>query len=114
VAGRARGCFFVEGIIFIALTAVGARKYIIELFPEPVKFAVGAGIGVYLLFLGLQEMQIVVDHPDTLVTLGNVATSAVAALSVVGLALMLILHARGIRGSIVIGILTPLPSLDGY
>ncbi|PGF17373.1 uracil permease [Natrinema sp. CBA1119] len=96
---------FVEGIIFIALTAVGARKYIIELFPEPVKFAVGAGIGVYLLFLGLQEMQIVVDHPDTLVTLGNVATSAVAALSVVGLALMLILHARGIRGSIVIGIL---------
>ncbi|WP_222918431.1 NCS2 family permease [Natrinema sp. SYSU A 869] len=96
---------FVEGIIFIALTAVGARRYIIELFPEPVKFAVGAGIGVYLLFLGLQEMQLVVAHPDTLVTLGNVATSAVAALSVAGLALMLILHARGIRGSIVIGII---------
>ncbi|MGQ3413588.1 NCS2 family permease [Natrinema sp. LN54] len=96
---------FVEGIVFIVLTAIGARRYIIELFPEPVKFAVGAGIGVYLLFLGLQEMQIVVADPDTLVTMGNVATSAVAALSVVGLALMLILHARGIRGSIVIGIL---------
>lgn len=96
---------FVEGIVFIVLTAVGARRYIIELFPEPVKFAVGAGIGVYLLFLGLQEMQIVVADPDTLVTMGNVATSAVAALSVVGLALMLILHARGIQGSIVIGIL---------
>ncbi|QCS42167.1 NCS2 family permease [Natrinema versiforme] len=96
---------FVEGIVFIVLTAIGARRYIIELFPEPVKFAVGAGIGVYLLFLGLQEMQIVVADPDTLVTMGNVATSAVAALSVVGLALMLILHARGIQGSIVIGIL---------
>ena len=95
---------FVEGIIFIVLTAVGARRYVIELFPEPVKFAVGAGIGVYLLFLGLQEMQIVVDHPDTLVAMGNVATSAVAALSVAGLALMLVLHARGIRGAIVIGI----------
>ncbi|ELZ10188.1 Xanthine/uracil/vitamin C permease [Natrinema thermotolerans DSM 11552] len=96
---------FVEGIVFILLTAVGARRYIIELFPEPVKFAVGAGIGVYLLFLGLQEMQLVVDNPDTLVSLGNVATSAVAALSVAGLALMLVLHARGIRGSIVIGII---------
>ncbi|ELZ17914.1 xanthine/uracil/vitamin C permease [Haloterrigena salina JCM 13891] len=95
---------FVEGIVFIVLTAVGARRYIIELFPEPVKFAVGAGIGVYLLFLGLQEMQIVVDDPETLVAMGNVATSAVAALSVAGLALMLILHARGIRGAIVIGI----------
>ncbi|GAB7118556.1 NCS2 family permease [Natrinema sp. JCM 9743] len=95
---------FVEGVVFIFLTAIGARRYIIELFPEPVKFAVGAGIGVYLLFLGLQEMQIVVDNPDTLVSLGNVATSAVAALSVAGLALMLVLHARGIRGSIVIGI----------
>ncbi|AEH38756.1 NCS2 family permease [Halopiger xanaduensis] len=96
---------FVEGIIFILLTAVGARRYIIELFPEPVKFAVGAGIGVYLLFLGLQEMQIVVADPETLVTMGNVATSAVAALSVAGLALMLVLHARGVRGAIVIGIL---------
>ncbi|AFO56576.1 NCS2 family permease [Natrinema sp. J7-2] len=95
---------FVEGVVFIFLTAIGARRYIIELFPEPVKFAVGAGIGVYLLFLGLQEMQIVVDDPATLVSLGNVATSAVAALSVAGLALMLVLHARGIRGSIVIGI----------
>ncbi|WP_408958032.1 NCS2 family permease [Natrinema sp. 74] len=95
---------FVEGVIFIALTAIGARRYIIELFPEPVKFAVGAGIGVYLLFLGLQEMQLVVDDSATLVGLGNVATSAVAALSVVGLAVMLILHARGTRGAIVIGI----------
>ncbi|GAB3675239.1 NCS2 family permease [Halopiger thermotolerans] len=96
---------FVEGVIFILLTAVGARRYIIELFPEPVKFAVGAGIGVYLLFLGLQEMQIVVADEATLVTMGNVATSAVAALSVAGLALMLVLHARGVRGAIVIGIL---------
>ncbi|AGB37144.1 NCS2 family permease [Natronococcus occultus] len=95
---------FVEGIIFIALTAVGARRYIIELFPEPVKFAVGAGIGVFLLFLGLQEMELVVSDPETLVYLGNVATSPVAAVSVVGLALTFVLYARGIRGAIVLGI----------
>ena len=97
---------FVEGIIFIALTAVGARKYIIELFPEPVKFAVGAGIGVFLLFLGLQEMQVVVPYDATLVTLGNVLESPVAALSLAGLFLTLLLYARGVRGSIIIGIVT--------
>ncbi|MXV60627.1 NCS2 family permease [Natronorubrum sp. JWXQ-INN-674] len=97
---------FVEGIIFIALTAVGARKYVIELFPEPVKFAVGAGIGVFLLFLGLQEMQVVVGYEATLLTLGNVLESPVAALSLAGLGLTFFLYARGIRGSIIIGILT--------
>ncbi|MCU4973164.1 NCS2 family permease [Halobacteria archaeon AArc-m2/3/4] len=104
---------FVEGIIFILLTAVGARRYIIELFPEPVKFAVGAGIGVFLLFLGLQEMELVVPYVDedgfpagTLIELGNVAMSPIAALSLVGLALTFVLWARGIRGSIVIGIVT--------
>jgi AGZA family xanthine/uracil permease-like MFS transporter len=96
---------FVEGVVFIALTAVGAREYIIRLFPEPVKFAVGAGIGVFLLFLGLQEMQVVVADPATLVTLGNVLQSPVAALSLVGLVGTLALYARDVRGSIVIGIL---------
>ncbi|WP_436344549.1 NCS2 family permease [Natronorubrum sp. FCH18a] len=97
---------FVEGLVFIALTAVGARKYVIELFPEPVKFAVGAGIGVFLLFLGLQEMQVVVGYEGTLVTLGNVLESPVAALSLAGLFLTLLLYARGVRGSIVVGIVT--------
>ncbi|AHF99923.1 uracil permease [Halostagnicola larsenii XH-48] len=97
---------FVEGLVFIALTAVGARKYVLELFPEPVKFAVGAGIGIYLLFLGLQEIQLVVPHDDTFITLGNVIQSPVAALSLVGLTLMLLLYARGVKGSIVIGIVT--------
>jgi AGZA family xanthine/uracil permease-like MFS transporter len=103
---------FVEGIIFIALTAVGARSYIIELFPEPVKFAVGAGIGVFLLFLGLQSMGVVVSHPDTLVTLGNVLQSPPAALALAGLALTLLLYASDVKGSIIIGILTT--AVAGY
>ncbi|MEM4781606.1 MAG: NCS2 family permease [Halalkalicoccus sp.] len=95
---------FVEGLIFIAITAVGARKYVIELFPEPVKFAVGAGIGIFLLFIGLQEMQLVVADEATLVALGDVAASPVAGLGVLGLAATFVLWARGIRGAIVIGI----------
>lgn len=95
---------FVEGIVFIVITAVGARKYVIELFPQPVKFSVGAGIGVYLLFIGLQEMGIVVEDPDTLVTLGNVAASPFAGLGVLGLAATFVLWARDIKGSIIVGI----------
>ncbi len=97
---------FVEGILFIILTAVGAREYIINLFPEPVKYAVGAGIGVFLLFIGLQEMQVIVGYEGTLVTLGDIASNPVAILGVLGVALTLILWARNVTGAIVMGILT--------
>jgi AGZA family xanthine/uracil permease-like MFS transporter len=98
---------FVEGILFILLTAVGARRYVIELFPEPVKFAVGAGIGIFLLFLGLQEMNVVVEYPSgTLVQLGNFLAEPTALVAVAGLGLTLFLYARGIKGSIILGIIT--------
>ncbi|MFC7136399.1 NCS2 family permease [Halobaculum litoreum] len=95
----------VEGLLFILLTAVGARKYVINAFPTPVKLAVGTGIGLFLTIIGLEAMGIVVDDPATLVTLGAVASDPVAIVSVVGLFLTFALYARGIRGSIVLGIL---------
>ncbi|MFD1564242.1 NCS2 family permease [Haloarchaeobius amylolyticus] len=97
---------FVEGLIFIAITAVGARKYVINLFPEPVKFSVGAGIGVFLLFIGLQEMQIVAADPATMVTLGDIAQNPAALLGLAGLFLTFVLWARGMKGAIVTGIIT--------
>lgn len=101
-----------EGILFLILTAIGARKYIIKLFPTPVKFSVGTGIGLFLAIIGLQEMQVVVDDPSTLITLGSVASNPIALLSIVGLFLTLMLRARGVTGAIVIGIL--LTSAAGY
>ncbi len=95
----------VEGLIFIVLTAVGAREYIIRVFPEPVKLAVGSGIGLFLTIIGLQAMNVVVDDPATLLTLGGVASDPVAILSVLGLFLTFALYARGVRGSIILGIL---------
>ena len=96
---------FTEGLIFILLTLVGAREYIIKLFPEPVKFSVGVGIGLFLAIIGLEEMHVVVDDPATLVTLGAVASDPIAILSVLGLFFTLILYVRGIRGSIILGII---------
>ena len=97
---------FVEGVLFVALTLVGARRYVIELFPEPVKFAVGAGIGIFLLFLGLQEMNVVAEYPGgTLVQLGNFLLEPTAIVAVAGLAVTLFLYAQGLKGSIIVGIL---------
>ncbi|QSG04523.1 NCS2 family permease [Halapricum desulfuricans] len=96
----------VEGVIFIILTAIGAREYIIKLFPQPVKFGVGTGIGLFLGIIGLQAMGIVANDPETLVTLGNIASSPLAILSVVGLFFTLALYVRGVPGSIVVGIVT--------
>jgi AGZA family xanthine/uracil permease-like MFS transporter len=96
---------FVEGLLFVALTFVGARKYVIEAFPTPVKLAVGAGIGAFLALIGLEEMNVVVADQATYVTLGPLASDPVAILSIVGLFFTLALYARGVRGSIVFGIL---------
>jgi len=73
---------------------------------KPVKFAVGAGIGLFLLLLGFIEMNAAAARDSTLVTLGSVASDPVAILSLVGLAFTLVLYSRDVTGSIIIGILT--------
>ncbi|WP_281194723.1 NCS2 family permease [Halorubrum sp. F4] len=103
---------FVEGLLFIALTAVGARKYVIRLFPEPVKRSVGAGIGLFLLFIGLQELRLVVPDDATLVTLGAVFGNPWSILGILGLAFTFALWARGITGAVILGILTT--ALSGW
>ena len=95
----------VEGIIFIALTAVGAREYVIRLFPEPVKLAVGTGIGLFLAIIGLEAMGIITGDAGTIVALAQIGQSPVAIVSIVGLFVTFALYARGVPGSIILGIL---------
>lgn len=95
-----------EGVLFMVLTAVGARKHVVELFLIPVKFSVGTGIGLFLAIVGLQEMRVVVADPESLVTLGSIASDPVALLSVFGLFLTLALYAKRVTGAIILGILT--------
>ncbi|KTG10771.1 uracil permease [Haloprofundus marisrubri] len=103
----------VEGLLFIFLTAIGAREYVINLVPEPVKFAVGGGIGLFLAIIGLQAMRVVAGDASTLVTFNPVfAQDPVAIISVVGLFVTFALYARGVRGSIALGIV--LTSVVGY
>jgi AGZA family xanthine/uracil permease-like MFS transporter len=104
---------FVEGLLFIGLTAVGAREYVINLFPEPVKLAVGSGIGLFLALIGLGQMHVIVAAEGSGVLLSPVlAQDPIAVLAVLGVLFTFLLYARGVRGAIVIGILAT--SAGGY
>ncbi|MCB9745847.1 MAG: NCS2 family permease [Alphaproteobacteria bacterium] len=99
----ALGAVFVSGLCFLALSGLGVREAVLRGIPAPLRAAIAAGIGAFLLHLGLQAAGLVVDHPATLVTLGELsAPSALLALG--GLALMGGLQARGVRGAILIGV----------
>jgi len=95
---------FVAGVVFIILSVSPARKYIINSIPKSMKLGIGAGIGLFLAIIGLKSAGIVVDHPATLVGLGDVASLPVL-LAGLGFIIMAVLSNRKIPGAIIIGIL---------
>lgn len=94
---------FVSGVIFLILTATGIRETIINAIPQGLKHAVGAGIGLFITFIGLQNAGIVVANPATLVGLGDL-TSSTTLLAIFGLIVTAILMSRRIVGAIFYGI----------
>ena len=94
---------FVAGVVFIILSVSPARKYIINSIPKSMKLGIGAGIGLFLAIIGLQNAGIIVDNPATLVGLGDVASLPVL-LAGLGFVIMAVLSYRKIPGAIVIGI----------
>ncbi|MDH3658832.1 MAG: NCS2 family permease [Alphaproteobacteria bacterium] len=95
---------FVEGLIFIALSRGGVRTLIINAIPRSLKIATTVGIGLFLAIIGLQNMGLVVDHPATLVTLGDVQQPSVY-LALIGVLLIGALLVKQVKGAILIGIL---------
>ena len=94
---------FVEGIIFILLTAFNIREAIVNSIPMNMKRAISVGIGLFIAFIGLQNSGIVVGDGATLVTLGNVKTGA-AIVALIGLVITSILVAYKIKGALLLGI----------
>ena len=100
----ALGAVFISAILFFILSVTPVREYIVDSIPKSLKMAIGAGIGLFLGIIGLQEAGVVVDHPVTLVTLGDL-TSEPVILAAIGLVLMAILDAWKVPGAIIISIL---------
>ena len=95
---------FIEGIIFILLTATKVRAWIVDAIPASLKRAIGAGIGLFIAFIGLKNAGIIVDNPATLVSLGKV-TEGSALLGLIGIIVTSVLVVKKVPGNLLIGIL---------
>jgi AGZA family xanthine/uracil permease-like MFS transporter len=95
---------FCSGVLFFIISISGLRQYVIDSIPQNLKLAVSAGVGLFLAIIALEEAQVIVAHPATLVTLGNLA-KPVPLLMFIGFVLIAALNYRGIIGATLIGIL---------
>jgi AGZA family xanthine/uracil permease-like MFS transporter len=100
----ALGAVFISGVIFVVLSVLPVREWLINAIPRNLKLGMAAGIGLFLGFIALKNAGIVVDHPATLVGLGELTRfepmACIAAFVVIAA-----LSARKVRGAVIIGIL---------
>ena len=95
---------FLEGIIFVILTLTNLREAIVNAIPASLKNAIGAGIGLFIAFIGLQNAGVISRDDATLVSLGEI-TSGAPLLAMIGLAITSVLVVKKVRGALLIGIL---------
>jgi AGZA family xanthine/uracil permease-like MFS transporter len=99
----ALGAVFVSGVVFLLLTLGRIRQLVVRAIPLGLKLATGAGIGLFIAFIGLKNAGVVVSNPATFVTLGHLA-AAPTLLALLGLVLTAALMARGWKSAIIVGI----------
>ena len=95
---------FIEGLIFILLTITNLREAIVNAIPTSLKNAIGAGIGLFIAFIGLQNAGIIVNNDATLVSLGEI-TKGSPLLAIIGLIITGVLVIKDVRGAMLIGVL---------
>ena len=95
---------FIEGLIFILLTLTNLREAIVNAIPDSMKNAIGAGIGLFIAFIGLQNAGIIINNDSTLVSLGDI-TSGAPLLAMIGLLITGLLTVKNVRGGLLIGLL---------
>ena len=95
---------FLEGLVFLLLTVTNLREKIVDVIPNTLKNAIGAGIGLYIAFIGLKSAGIIVDNPATLVSLGKLSTSN-AILALIGIVITSVLLIKNVKGALLWGIL---------
>lgn len=100
----ALGCVFLEGLFFIILTASRLRQLIFDAIPQTIRIAVACGIGLLIAFVGLKDAGIIVSHPSTFVTLGDV-TAPYSVLSLSGILITSFFLTKKVKGSIFLGII---------
>src|SRR5476649_435392 len=100
----ALGAVFLSGVAFLLLTLLGVRQLIVAAIPFELYAAVAAGVGLFIAFIGFRNAGLIVPHPATLVTLGNMRNPHTL-LAVFGLLATSALLARRVPAAMLIGIL---------
>ena len=101
---QALAAVFCSGVIFFLISVFRIRQYVIESIPHNLKLAVAAGVGLFLGIIALEEAKVVVAHPATLVTLGDLRHWE-PVLMLLGFVLIAALNYRRVMGGTLIGIL---------
>ena len=102
----ALGAIYISGIIFTILTQLGVRGLLAKSSPASLKFSFAVGIGLFLTFIGLNEVGIIaLGVPGAPVNLGNLGHTSTL-LAIAGFILMAVLSIRRVPGALIIGIIT--------
>ncbi|MDD4895133.1 MAG: NCS2 family permease, partial [Candidatus Omnitrophica bacterium] len=117
----ALGCVFIVGVIFVFLTLTKLRQALMDAIPASIRYGIACGIGLLIALVGLIDAGIVVGHPSTLVTLGDLINPA-AMLAIFGLIITSVFLAKNIRGAILwsilvtagVGMLTGVVKYQGF
>lgn len=100
----ALGAVFISGIVFLAVSLFKVREAIVNAIPRSLKFAISAGVGMFLAIIALKDAGVIAAHPATYLTLGNIHNPTTL-LAILGFFLIVALEYRKVPGSIIIGIL---------
>ncbi|MGQ8872213.1 NCS2 family permease [Paenibacillus sp. TSA_86.1] len=98
----ALGAVFIAGILFIILSLTSFRYMLLDAIPASLKYAITAGIGLFITTVGLQNAGIIADSKSNLITLGNLA-QPMTYLTLIGLIITVTLMAYNVKGYLFIG-----------
>ena len=88
----------IEGVLFIIITFFNVRELILNSIPKNLRFAVSAGIGMFIAFIGLKNSGIIVSNEATFVTLGKFTPTAT--LGIIAIVLSGVFMARRVKGAL--------------
>lgn len=111
---------FFSGVIFLGITVFKIREKIIDAIPEELKYAAGAGIGLFIAFIGFKNAEIIVSDPATFVALGDLSAPG-PLLAVFGIVVTIIFVVLGFKGAVfyglaitaIVGVITGFTTLTG-
>lgn len=100
---QALGAVLVSGVLYLVVTLTGLRQKVVTAIPQSLKYAIGAGIGFFIAFIGLKNAGIIVDDAATFVKLGNL-TAPTTVLALFGIILTMVLLALKVKASVFFGL----------